>query len=113
MNNIRMKLFIKIMIAILLMVCLYKMPYNYYTFVRFASFLSFGYLAYEEFKSRRSIIGLLLIGAAILLNPFSKIHFKRNIWNEIDMAIAIVLFTWVIIDIVFLYIGKRKEKIKV
>ena len=49
------------------------------------------------------IIAALLFGC--LLNPVFKIYFTRNVWNDIDVIIAILLLVWVIIDVIIE--GKR------
>ena len=89
---------IKILIAALLIGCLFKVPYGYFQFIRIAGCIGFCYLAYKEFEEKRTTTGLLSVAFAILLNPVFKIHFTRKIWNNIDLVIAIGLIIWVIFE---------------
>lgn len=104
-----MKIVIKLILAALLFGCLANMPYGYYQFIHIAGCLGFAYLAYIEFENKNSITGLLCVAAAILLNPIAKVHFKRPIWNEIDLILAIALLIWLIIDL-YLQYGKSSKK---
>ena len=92
----------------MLLVCLLKMPYGYFQFVRIAGAIGFGWLCYKEYEENRYITGLLCGACAILLQPILKIHFSRQLWNSIDVVIAIALIIWVIIDLSLQY-GKSKK----
>lgn len=67
------------------------MQYGYYQFIRIAGCIGFSWLAYYEIQMKRALIGILLIGCAILFNPIIVIHLTRTIWNEIDLILAIGL----------------------
>ena len=75
-------------IAVLLLLCLFDMPYGYYTFVRFASAAAFCYFAYiaNHFGNKDKMI--LFIVLAILFQPFLKIPLGRVIWNIVDVIVA-------------------------
>jgi hypothetical protein len=86
-----MRNLIKIVLAILLFLCLFKMPYGYYQFVRFVAMVSFGYLAFsanEESKKNEVFIYLAL---AILFQPLIKFSFGRTLWNVIDVIVGVGL----------------------
>ena len=102
-----MKIVIKLIIAVLLLGCLAKMPYGYYQFIRIATCIGLGWLAFEKFKGKINIVGLLCLGAAILLNPIFKIYLGRKLWNEVDLILAISLIVWVVADLIV----KRKNRI--
>ena len=101
---------IKILLAALLLGCLFKVPYGYFQFIRIAGCIGFCYLAYEEYKSRKIITEVLCIACAILLNPVIKIHFSRPLWNTIDLIIAILLAVWIIFDFEYLHHRKNRKK---
>lgn len=82
---------IKIVLMILLLSCLLKMSYGYYELVRFVAMVSFTILAYFSFKLNNRVFGTLWVSIAILFNPFFKIALGRNIWNVVDVAVAIIL----------------------
>lgn len=82
--------FIQSVVAILLLLCLFHMPYGYFTFVRFATTIAFSIMAYiyfEEDKKLTIIFGML----AILFQPFIKIALGRDGWNLVDVVVAIFL----------------------
>ena len=86
-----MKNLTKIVLAILLFLCLFKMPYGYYQFVRFAAMAGFAYLAFsanEESKKNEVFIYLAL---AILFQPLIKFSFGRTLWNVIDVIVGVGL----------------------
>lgn len=91
-----MTIIIKILLAGLLIGCLFNVPYGYFQFIRVAGCVGFIYLAYYEFQNKRNITGIFSVACALLLNPVFKIHFTRKIWNNIDLVIAIGLIIWVI-----------------
>ena len=95
-----MKIIIKLIIAALLFGCLLKVPYGYFQFVRIAGCIGFCYLAYSRFHDGKALTGIFCVACAILLNPVFKIYFTRNVWNDIDVIIAILLLVWVIIDVI-------------
>lgn len=81
--------YLKIILAILFLLCLFKMPYGYYQFIRLFGFFSFAYLAYR-YKSN-PLIFIIWCFSAILINPFLKIYFSKLYWNIIDILWAILL----------------------
>ena len=82
---------IKIALAILLFVCVLRMPYGYYQFVRFVAFVVFGVLAYETRNVTPKIELFIYIGLALLFQPFFKIALGRELWNIIDVIVGLGL----------------------
>lgn len=80
---------LKNVLAILLLLCLFKMPYNYYQFLRFTAFFGFLYFAKED-KSN-SVLMTFWIISAFLINPFYKLWLTKPIWNIIDILWSIIL----------------------
>ncbi len=76
----------------LLLLCLFDMPYGYYQFVRLAAFIGFSSLAYFSNKLKNHWGVVICIGLAILFQPFLKIALGRSIWNCVDALVAIGLF---------------------
>lgn len=83
--------FIKLGIAILLILCLADMPYGFYQLVRFASAAAFAYLSYDYFRMRKDGHGFLFAALALLFQPFFKIALGRFIWNCVDIIVAALL----------------------
>ena len=84
---------IKVVLAALLLLCLAKMPYGYYTFVRFVSFIVFGILAFTTYErdNKWSVQILLYIALALLFQPFNKLPLGRTIWNIVDVIVGVGL----------------------
>jgi hypothetical protein len=82
---------IKILLATMLLICLAPMPYGYYELVRFVAMAGFGILAYISIKEKKDITGLIYISLALLFQPFHKIALGREIWQVVDVLVAIFL----------------------
>ncbi len=81
----------KILLAILLLGCLASMPYGYFQMVRFvgaAGFAWFAYLAYE--RGHKSLL-IAWVALAVLFQPIAKIALGRQVWNVVDVIVAVVL----------------------
>jgi len=89
---------IKIALAILFFICLAKMPYGYYQFVRFAALIGFVLLAIDANKKGAKIEMVILVALALLFQPFIKIALGRSIWNIVDIVVAVGL----LLSVVFL-----------
>ena len=82
---------IKIALAILLLLCLVDMPYGFYQFVRFASLIGFGILAYSAHKEKKNTEMVIYGALALLFQPFFKISLGRELWNIVDLIVAVGL----------------------
>ncbi len=67
------------------------MPYGYYQLVRFAGLVGFAMLAYLANQQRRQTEMIIYIGLALSFQPFFKIALGREIWNIVDVIVAIGL----------------------
>lgn len=82
---------VKIILAILLALCLLDMPYGYFQFVRFTSMAAFIYLTYDNHLKKNKIETYLFGILALLFQPLFKISLGREIWNVVDVMVAIIL----------------------
>jgi hypothetical protein len=82
---------IKVLLAILLLLCLADMPYGYFQFVRLASFVAFGYLAFDAYGSKKMGETILFCAFCLLFQPFEKIALGRFLWNVVDFVLALYL----------------------
>ena len=82
---------IKILVAFLLLICLFNMPYGYYEFVRLAAMVSFAYLAYSANEQSKKNEVFIYIALALLFQPFVKIALGRTIWNIVDVVVGLGL----------------------
>jgi hypothetical protein len=82
---------IKIALAILLFICLAKMPYGYYQIARFLGLFGFAVLAYQSNQQSRKTEMIIYGGLALLFQPFIKIALGRDVWNIVDFIVGIGL----------------------
>jgi hypothetical protein len=92
-----MEKFIKITLAILFFLCLAKMPYGYYQFVRFAGLIGFTVLGYQANRNGKQTEMIIYGGLALLFQPFFKIALGREMWNIVDVVagIGLVISTFI------------------
>lgn len=83
--------FLKLIVAVLLILCLFNMPYGFYTLVRFIAMAVFAYFSYEYFKEKKDGLGFLFAALAVLFQPFFKIYLGRAICNIADVIIALII----------------------
>ena len=88
---------IKIALAVFLFLCLAKMPYGYYEFVRFIAMVGFAYLAITSNVKTRQNEVFIFVGLAILFQPFFKIALGRELWNVVDLVVGVGLIASVFI----------------
>ncbi len=86
-----MTLLIKVILAVLLLVCLFEMPYGYYQLIRFIAFIGFGILAFDANKKGRQSEVIVYLALAILFQPLLKISLGRTLWNIVDVIVAVGL----------------------
>lgn len=83
--------YMKIVLAILLLLCFLDMPYGYYQLVRVLAFIEFFYLGMRAHR-KRSLMGIIIYATlAVLFQPFAKIALGRELWMAIDLVVAVGL----------------------
>ena len=78
-------------LATALIVCLFPMPYGYYTLVRFSAMIIFGCMAFNFYKNEEIPLCVIAGSLALLFQPFFKIVLGRTMWNVVDVIVAIAL----------------------
>ncbi len=94
---------VKIFLIVILLACLFKMPYGYYQFIRLASAAGFIFLANESADNKNRIWLYIYISLAILFQPIIKFSLGRDMWNIVDIVVAVFL-------IFSLFSGKKLTK---
>ncbi len=92
------ELIIKIVLAILLLLCLLDMPYGFYQFVRFMALVGFAVLAYRANEQKKQTEMVIYGSLALLFQPFYKIALGREIWNMVDLIVGIGLIVSLLKD---------------
>lgn len=82
---------IKIILALLFLLCLLDMPYGFYELVRFLAMTGFAFLSYQHFKQEEKNTALIYAALALLFQPFFKIALGRELWNFVDVVVALGL----------------------
>ena len=59
--------------------------------VRFVALVGFGYLAYIANEENQKNMSFIYIALALLFQPFIKISLGRELWNIVDVIVAIGL----------------------
>ncbi|SEB08929.1 hypothetical protein SAMN05660909_05356 [Chitinophaga terrae (ex Kim and Jung 2007)] len=67
------------------------MPYGYYQLVRFGALIGFALLAYQSNKEGQQTEMIIYGALALLFQPFIKIALGREIWNILDVIVAVGL----------------------
>ena len=83
-------IYIKIILSILLLICLFDMPYGYYQLVRFLGMIGFGVLGYNSL-SKSNLWATVWFSSAILINPNFKLSLGREIWNIVYIIWSVIL----------------------
>ena len=88
---------IKLILSILLVVCVFDMPYGFYQLVRFIALVGFGILAFNANQENKKTELIIYVSLALLFQPFMKISLGRDLWNIIDVIIAVALVSSVFV----------------
>lgn len=78
-------------VALLLLLCLFDMPYGYYNLVRLVTMAACIYFAYKEYAGGSKELGVVFVVLSLLFQPFAKIALGRTIWNVVDVVVAGIL----------------------
>lgn len=96
---------LKIVVAVLLLLCLADLPYGMYEIIRFAATAAFAWMSYDYFKAKKDLLGFVFAALALLFQPFFKVALGRVIWNAVDVIVVIVLVLLLINTF-----GQKKKK---
>lgn len=81
---------LRIIGIILLLVAIPKLPYGYYTFLRFAIAGISVYMVYLSAKNHLSHWAWIFGAIAVLFNPIIPIYLSKEIWVPIDIIVAVI-----------------------
>lgn len=82
---------ILLLLAIALLICLAPMPYGYYILIRYAATILFAVMAYDYFQDKQRGLYIACLALALLFQPFMKIPLGREVWNFVDVVVAVFL----------------------
>jgi hypothetical protein len=79
-----------IIVAILLFIGVFKLPYGYYTFLRLVVFISSLYLGYKYYKGKIELWAWIFLLIGITFNPIIPIYLSKTMWVYIDLLVGCV-----------------------
>lgn len=85
-----------LVLAVFLLLCLFPLPYGFYTITRLAVSIIAGCWAYQFYKNNKTPLAIIAGGIVILFQPLVKIVLDRITWNIVDIILAFLLFTLVL-----------------
>ena len=78
-------------IILLMLLCLFDMPYGFFELVRFVAMVIFAFLAYGAYDKGNKNRMVIMILLALLFQPFLKIALGRVIWVIVDIIVALYI----------------------
>ena len=86
-------------IAIVFLLAIAPLPYEYYMLLRVISVPIFGYLFYHAVnKASVEFLGIkfswVFVGFGLLYNPFIPVHLTKDIWMVFNVVTAVAIFTY-------------------
>lgn len=92
----RIDLWIKLVLAFLMVLCLLPMPYGFYNLVRFLSMIGFAILAVRAYHNRRITLSVVYGSLVLMFQPFIKLVLGRDVWIIVDVAVALFLIVTIV-----------------
>jgi hypothetical protein len=93
---------LKLILALLFLLCLAPMPYGFYSLIRFVAMIAFAVFAYFYYEKKDNKLAIVFLSLAVLFQPLLPIYLGRILWNIVDVVVAIFL--------VVLYIKENKSQ---
>ena len=77
--------------AAILLLCVFPLPYGFFTIVRVVTTIISCYLAYTYFTQDKKELAITFAIIAVLFQPFIKFALGREIWLVVDIIVSILL----------------------
>lgn len=90
--------YLKIILAVLLLLCLLDMPYGFYILIRYVATVVFGYMAYSYYQENKNELAIAAGALAVLFQPLVKFALGRFVWNVVDVVAAVALIVLVFVE---------------
>lgn len=87
---------IKLSLAALMVLCLLPMPYGFYNLVRFLALIGFAILAANAYRNSHNTLAVTYGAFALLFQSFIKLVLGRDVWNIVDVAVAVFLIVLIV-----------------
>lgn len=77
--------------AAILLLCIFPLPYGFFTIVRVVTTIISLYLAYTYFTQNKKELAITFTIVAVLFQPFIKLALGREVWLVVDVLVAVFL----------------------
>jgi len=91
----------KAIIIAFLILGILDMPYGYYQIMRIAVTALFVFIGWYEWNENKYLISILTFVSAVTYQPFQKLAFNKQEWQEVDFIFIVLLILWILIDLIF------------
>jgi hypothetical protein len=88
----------KLLIIVILLWALGDNPYGYYQFLRWALLISGAYLAYKAYEPGKWIWFWIFGIIALLFNPIFPFYIDKEVWQMIDVIVAVVFLASIVFE---------------
>lgn len=78
-----------LVLVVSLLLCLFPLPYGFYTVIRLTVSIIAGCWAYRFYKNNKTHLAIIAAGIVILFQPIIKVVLDRTTWNILDLLLAI------------------------
>lgn len=106
----KLEIGVKALILVLMVLCFYHMPYEYYVFQRRISFVLFLMLLVTDSFLGKYLSLPISLFCVVLFNPFLKFGLTGYMYDRIEMILILLINIWIIIDIRRLFFYPKKKK---
>ena len=89
---------IQLLGAIVLILCIFPLPYGFYTIVRIVTTVISIYLSLEYYKQNKKELSIVFLIIAILFQPLIKFALGRSLWLIVDILVGGFLLALVFKD---------------
>lgn len=77
--------------AAILLLCVFPLPYGFFTIVRVVTTIISCYLAYTYFTQDKKELAITFTIVAVLFQPLIKLALGREVWLVVDVLVAVFL----------------------
>ena len=81
----------KLIVAVMLFAAVGRHDYDYYTLLRCAAFGVVAFTAFQAGRLKQFGWLFVFVSVAVMLNPITPLHLKRETWAFVDAAAAVLL----------------------
>ncbi|WP_051878323.1 DUF6804 family protein [Chryseobacterium sp. FH1] len=89
---------LKLILAGILLLCFFKMPYFFYRLSGYLLFAGFGRLAYDAFQRRDHLDVKIFVFLTLLYNPFYSLPLPHTLWTTTNGLVIVGLIIHLLVS---------------